>query len=300
MRHFLDITDLTPADLESLLDSAARMKANRRGHERPLTGKLIGMVFEKPSLRTRVSFEAATAQLGGQWLFLPGDEVGLGWRETVTDFGRVVGQYVDLLVARVFKHATVVGLADCAGIPIVNGLSDEAHPCQALADLLTIREVFETVRGRTIAFIGDGNNVARSLAHGCAMLGANFVLASPEGFGFDAGFLKTLQRRWKLKPQHTDDPAAAVRQADVIYTDVWTSMGQENERDHRLTKFAPFQVNADLLKKAPPHAIVLHCLPAHRGEEITGDVLEGPRSRAFQQAGNRLHAQKALLAWLMG
>jgi ornithine carbamoyltransferase len=257
------------------------------------------MVFEKPSLRTRVSFEAATVQLGGQCLFLPGDEVGLGWRETVEDFGRVVGQYVDVLIARVFRHTTVASLADCAGIPIINGLSDEAHPCQALADLLTIREAFGDLRGRTIAFVGDGNNVARSLANGCAMLGASFVLASPAGYGFDPGFVKTFQRRWKSKPGQTHDPAAAVREADVIYTDVWTSMGQEKERDKRLADFAPFQVNADLLKKAPRHAIVLHCLPAHRGEEITADVLEGARCHAFQQAGNRLHAQKALLARLL-
>src|SRR5437868_8149843 len=164
MRHFLEITDLTPSDLADLLDLAVRLKADRRGLEHALSGKLVGLVFEKPSLRTRVSFEAAAVQLGGQSLFLPGDEVGLGWRETVEDFGRVIGQYVDVLVARVFKHATVASLADCAGIPVIYGLSDEAHPCQALADLLTIREAFGEVRGRKIAFVGDGNNVARSLA----------------------------------------------------------------------------------------------------------------------------------------
>jgi ornithine carbamoyltransferase len=300
IHHFLDITDLTPGDLATLLDCAVRMKADRRAHEQALRGRLVGLVFEKPSLRTRVSFEAAAAQLGGQSLFLPGEEAGLGWRETVEDFGRVIGQYLDVLVARVFKHATVASLADCAGISVINGLSDEAHPCQALADLLTIREAFGDVRGRTIAFVGDGNNVARSLAHGCAMLGGTFILASPPGYGFDPGFVKTFQRRWKSKPGQVHDPVAAVRDADVIYTDVWTSMGQEKEREQRLATFAPFQVNADLLKKAPRHAIVLHCLPAHRGEEITGTILDGTRCHAFQQAGNRLHAQKALLARLVG
>src|SRR5438874_4912793 len=297
-RHFLDITDLTPGDLTAVLDAASRMKAAHGAHDQPLKGKVVGLVFEKPSLRTRVSFEAAAVQLGGHSLFLPGAEVGLGWRETIEDFGRVIGQYVNVLVARVFKHATVASLADCAGIPVINGLSDEAHPCQALADLLTIREAFGEVRGRRVAFIGDGNNVARSLAQGCAMLGAAFALAAPKGFGFDAGFLKSFERRWKKSPPVVHDPADIVRQADVIYTDVWTSMGQEKERSKRLKKFAPFQVNANLLKKAPRHAIVLHCLPAHRGEEITGDVLEGPQSLVLQQAGNRLHAQKALLARL--
>jgi ornithine carbamoyltransferase len=298
MRHFLEITDLSPEALGSLLDQAVRMKAAQRAHEQPLKGRLVGLVFEKPSLRTRVSFEAAVVQLGGQCLFLPCDEVGFGWRETVEDFGRVIGQYVDLLVARVFQHETVVRLADCAGIPVINGLSDAAHPCQALADLLTIREAFGDIKDRKVTFVGDGNNVARSLAQGCAMLGASFTLAAPSGFGFDAGFLKSFERKWKHKPAVTRDPIAAVRDADVIYTDVWTSMGQEKEREKRLAKFADFQVNAALLNKAPSRAIVLHCLPAHRGEEITADVLDSPRCHAFRQAGNRLHAQKALLALL--
>jgi ornithine carbamoyltransferase len=295
MKRFLDITDLSPAELGALLDDAARLKAVNRAHEQPMKGKLLGLVFEKPSLRTRVSFESAAVQLGGQSIFLSGDEVGLGWRETVEDFGRVIGQYVDVLVARVFKHATVAKLVDCAGIPVINGLSDEAHPCQALADLLTIQEVFGEIRGRHVAFIGDGNNVARSLAQGCAMLGAAFTLASPAKDDFDDEFLRSVRDRWKLSPSQTRDPNEAVRDADVIYTDVWTSMGQEKESDTRKKRFSPFQVNDALLQRAPREAIVLHCLPAHRGEEITDAVMDGPQCRAFQQAGNRLHAQKALL-----
>lgn len=299
MKNFLEITDFSPADLCGLLDHAARMKVSNRAHEQPMAGKMLGLIFEKPSLRTRVSFESAAVQLGGQSLFLPGDEVGLGWRETVEDFGRVIGQYVDVLVARVFQHATVTRLADTAGIPVINGLSDQAHPCQALADLLTIQEVFGEIRGRRVAFIGDGNNVARSLAQGCAMLGAEFTLASPVGFGFEDGFVDSTQSRWNAKLGQTHNPSLAVGNADVIYTDVWTSMGQEKEADLRKKEFASFQVNPALLDLAPREAIVLHCLPAHRGEEITDEVLDGPQCRAFQQAGNRLHAQKALLAKLV-
>ncbi len=303
MRHFLDVPDLSADEIVHLLADAARLKAARRvrADDLPLRGRVVGLVFEKPSLRTRVSFESAVAQLGGTSLFLPGTEVGLGWRESVEDFGRVVGQYVDALVARVFKHDTVRGLAALGACPVINGLSDLAHPCQALADLLTIKEAFGEVRGRRVAFVGDGNNVAKSLAFGCGKLGAAFVLAAPPGYGFDAAYREAFRRHAPHGSlAETTDPAAAVRDADVIYTDVWTSMGQEAEKEKRLAEFAPYQVNEKLLAAAPPHAKVLHCLPAHRGEEITGEVLDGPRSLAFPQAGNRLHAQKALLAWLLG
>jgi ornithine carbamoyltransferase len=304
MRHILDIPDLSADEISHLLADAARLKAARRvrpSDDLPLRGRVVGLVFEKPSLRTRVSFESAVAQLGGTSLFLPGNEVGLGWRETVEDFGRVIGQYVDALVARVFKHDMVRGLAELGLCPVINGLSDQAHPCQVLADLLTIKEAFGEIRGRTVVFVGDGNNVAKSLAFGCGKLGAAFVLASPPGYGFDAAFREAFGRHAPHGTlSETYDPRAAVKAADIIYTDVWTSMGQEEEKEKRLAEFADFQVNAKLLALAPPDAKVLHCLPAHRGEEITGDVLDGPQCLAFPQAGNRLHAQKALLAWLLG
>ncbi len=301
MRHFLNLASVSPADLRRLLDDAARLKSARAAGERAvsLQGKVVALVFEKPSMRTRVSFESAVAQLGGTALFLPGNEVGLGWRETLADFARTMSRYVDAIVLRVFRQATVDGMAEHGSIPVINGLSDRSHPCQALADLQTITERFGSVEGRTIAFVGDGNNVAMSLAIGCGKLGANFVLACPPGYTFDDAFLANYRKSEGPPIRVVHDPAAAVAQADVIYTDVWTSMGQEAEREERLQKFAPFQVNSALLAKAPKHAVVLHCLPAHRGEEITDEVMDGPQSAVFDQAENRLHAQKAVLEWLM-
>jgi ornithine carbamoyltransferase len=302
MNHFLNLMDRGADELTALLDSAARMKAARqRGIPgQSLLGKVVALIFEKPSLRTRVSFEAAVAQLGGTSLFLPGNEVGLGWRETLADFSRTMSRYVDAMVFRVFHHATLDGIAAHATIPIVNGLSDRSHPCQGLADLLTIREHCGGIAGKKVVFVGDGNNVARSLAVGCGRLGAEFVLACPADYGFDAKFIADYAA--KVSPQaipEVNDPMAAVKNADVIYTDVWTSMGQEAEREERLKKFAGFQVNAKLLAAAKPVCKVLHCLPAHRGEEVTDEVLDGPQSVAFDEAENRLHAQKAVLESLM-
>jgi ornithine carbamoyltransferase len=302
MRHFLTILDHDPDTLRQLLADAARLKAAvaHGDFADTLRHKVVGLVFEKPSLRTRVSFEAGVAQLGGTSLFQAGSEVGLGVRESVADFARTMSQFVDCIVLRVFKHATVDGVARHATVPVINGLSDTSHPCQAMADVLTLQETAGDVTGKTIAFIGDGNNVARSLAVLCGKLGITFVLARPDGYGFPAEFAKNYTARVGPKlPAETADPLAAVKAADVIYTDVWTSMGQEAEREERLRVFAPFQVNAALLKAAPKHAKVLHCLPAHRGEEITEDVIEGPASAVFQQAGNRMHAQKAILEWLL-
>jgi ornithine carbamoyltransferase len=279
------------------------MKAAMRRGDRPpvLPGRVLGMIFEKPSLRTRVSFQTAMAQLGGGSAFLPGKEAGLGSRESVPDFARIMSEYVDAVVLRTFSHATVEDYAAHSTCPVINGLSDAYHPCQALADLYTVYEVFGEVRGRTLAFVGDGNNVARSLAVCCGKLGVRFVLSTPGGYGFDAPFLQVYRRHLPgVDVVYETDPARAVRDADVVYTDVWASMGQEEERDVRLRHFAAYQVNAALLAAAPKHARVMHCLPAHRGEEITSDVLDGPQSVAFQQAGNRLHAQKALLLWLLG
>jgi ornithine carbamoyltransferase len=302
MRHFLTIIDHDPDALRHLLAEAARLKAAvaQGDFADTLRHKIVGLVFEKPSLRTRVSFEAGVAQLGGTSLFQAGSEVGLGVRETIPDFARTLSQFVSGIVLRVFKHATVEQVAKWGTVPVINGLSDTSHPCQAMADVLTLQETAGDVKGKTIAFIGDGNNVARSLAVLCGKLGVTFILARPDGYGFPGEFAKNYTTRVGPKlPEETADPAAAVKSADVIYTDVWTSMGQEAEREERLRIFAPYQVNATLLKKAPKHAKVLHCLPAHRGEEITDDVMESPASAVFQQAGNRMHAQKAILEWLL-
>jgi ornithine carbamoyltransferase len=302
MRHFLDLLDVNVDELNHLLVEATRLKAAHRRHEPTpiLQGRVLGLIFEKPSLRTRVSFETAMAQLGGSSIFLPGSDTGMGSRETVPDFARVMSQYVDGVVLRTYQHSTVETFARYATCPVINGLSDYFHPCQALGDLLTLREIFGKIAGRTLVFVGDGNNVARSLAIGCGKLGVRFILAAPPEHGFDDAFLQSYRKLVPAgellmngKPQH------AVDQADVIYTDVWTSMGQEAEREERLGRFAGFQVNNELLALAPAHARVMHCLPAHRGEEVTDDVMDGTRSIVFQQAGNRMHAQKALLAWLL-
>lgn len=302
MKHFLNLIDLSGDELNHLLAEAARLKEAhaRRIPSHSLSGRVVGLVFEKPSLRTRVSFEAGVAQLGGTSLYLPGNEVGLGWRESLADFARTISQYLDALVLRVFRHDTLDGIAAHSSIPIINGLSDWSHPCQGLADVLTVRELFGTEAGRTLAFVGDGNNVARSLAVACGKLGIRFVLACPAGYGFDDKFKAEYVARVSPDfPAEVNDPLAAVKGADVIYTDVWTSMGQEAEREERLKRFAAFQVNGQLLAKAGPQCKVLHCLPAHRGEEITDDVMDGPACAAFQQAGNRMHAQKAVLEWLL-
>ena len=302
MRHFLDLLDLSGPELAHLLERTAELKAAHQAGDRTprLLGRVLGLVFEKPSLRTRVSFQTAMAQLGGASVFMSGHEVGLGSRESVPDFARVMSQYVDAVVLRTFSHATVEMFAAHASCPVINGLSDYYHPCQALADLFTLQELFGNLSGRTLVFVGDGNNVARSLAICCGKLGLHFILAAPEGYGFDTQFLQIYQQRLPSTALTLNGtPDHAVRSADAIYTDVWTSMGQEAERERRLNSFAAFQVNDALLALAPPHARVMHCLPAHRGEEITSEVLDSARSVVIQQAGNRLHAQKALLQWLL-
>ncbi len=302
MRHFLDVLDLPENDLAHLLAEAARLKAaHQQGVREPtLLGRVLGLVFEKPSLRTRGSFEAAIAQLGGASIFLPSSETGFGSRESVPDFARAMSQYVDAVVLRTFRHETAEVFAAHSACPVINGLSDYSHPCQALADVLTLQELFGGAAGRTVVFVGDGNNVARSLAICCGKLGTRFVLSAPAGYQFDKEFLDLYKKHVpRGQMQYERDPAKAVRAADVIYTDVWTSMGQEAEQDSRRQNFAGYQVNAALLAQAPAAARVLHCLPANRGEEITSDVLDGPQSAVFQQAGNRLHAQKALLQWLL-
>ncbi len=303
MVHFLNLFDFSPEGVQQLLADAAKLKAERKAGtpNTRLAGKVIGLVFEKPSLRTRVSFEAGIAQLGGTSLFFPGNEIGLGWRETLEDFSRTMSRYVDAMVMRVFRHETLEAVANASSVPIVNGLSDRSHPCQALADILTLQECFGDVKNKTVAFIGDGNNVSRSLAIACAVVGAKLALACPKGYEFDGDFLKRFAAKFGEKnlPKTFHDAATAVKNADAIYTDVWTSMGQEAEREERLQKFSGFQVNEALLSKAPKHCKVLHCLPAHRGEEITDAVVDGPQSVVFDQAENRLHAQKAILVKLL-
>jgi ornithine carbamoyltransferase len=302
MRHLIDILDLSTIEINYLLDEAASLKAARqRGEHVPiLPGRVLGMIFEKPSLRTRVSFETAMAQLGGASVFQGGKDCGMGTRENIPDFARVMSQYVDAVVLRVYKHSTVEEFARYSTCPVINGLSDYSHPCQALGDLLTVRELFGSVIGRTVVFVGDGNNVARSLAIGCGKLGARFVLAAPNGYHFDESFLQTYRAKVTSgELVQNGDPRHSVESADVIYTDVWTSMGQEEEKEQRQAHFVPYQVNEALLALAPAHARVMHCLPAHRGEEVTDGVMDGPQSVVIQQAGNRLHAQKALLKWLM-
>ncbi|MEI7685384.1 MAG: ornithine carbamoyltransferase [Planctomycetota bacterium] len=302
-RHFLDLVDWDKDQILALLKDAAKMKAAlARGKAKTvLTGKVLGMLFEKPSLRTRVSFQSAMAHLGGGSIFLTNHEVGMGVRESLPDVARNLSQFCDALVLRTFEHATVTEVARWATVPVINGLSDYCHPCQALGDLLTMNEALGTLEGLTVAFVGDGNNVARSLALGCAKMGLTFVLCAPGGYTFDKPFVELFEQfAPKDRLIETSDPKAAVKNADVIYTDVWTSMGQESETAERLKQFQPFQVNEALLARAPKHAKVMHCLPAHRDEEITDGVMESDQSVVFQQAGNRMHIQKALLKWVFG
>lgn len=303
-RHFLDLTDLTSEEAWTLLRSARTLKSDWRQGRRPalLSGRTLGLIFEKPSLRTRVSFETAIVQLGGGALFLNSKDVGFDGREPIADISRVVSRYLDVLALRTFQHETLTQMASSASIPIINALSDESHPCQAMADMLTIAEVFGELEGRTVVFVGDGNNVARSLAEASAHLGLNFILACPAGYEFPASFLERFRRKFaesRQQPRVINDPRAAVREADVVYTDVWASMGQESQSERRRADFAAYQVDESLFALARPDAIFLHCLPAHRGEEVTSAVLDGPRSRVLDQAENRMHFQKALLTWLL-
>jgi len=301
MHHVIDLLDWDEAQILTFLKDAVRLKkAQLKGKYKPrLEGKVLGMIFEKPSLRTRVSFQAGMAELGGQAIFLNGTDAGLGKRESLPDIVRTMCEYVDAIVLRTFQHENVVEFARWASKPVINGLSDYYHPCQALGDLLTVRECCGDVKGKTIAFVGDGNNVARSLAIVCGKVGARFILSAPKKYRFDKPFLELYQTHVRGQLEEVDDPIKAVSGADVIYTDVWASMGQESEAKERVKHFEAYQVNADLLKAAPTNVKVMHCLPAHRGEEITDDVLDGPQSVAFPQAGNRMHAQKSLLLWAM-
>lgn len=302
MRHLLTVADLTPSEIERVFAITEDLKSKHQKGIRDalLPGRVMGLIFEKPSLRTRCSFEAGMIHLGGGTMFL-GNDVGFGSRESIADFGRVISQFVDCIVIRAFKHSTVEELARHCTCPVINGLTDYSHPCQALADLYTLKEIVGRLRGHTLAFIGDGNNVAHSLADACSKVGMKFVLACPNGYEFSTTFLERLKRDVPdAQIEVLSDPAKAVEQATVVYTDVWTSMGQEAETQQRLRDFAGYQVNAALMASAPKDAVFMHCLPAHRGEEVTDDVIDGPQSVVVQQAGNRMHVQKGVLAWLLG
>lgn len=301
MRHLLSLFDLSPDDVREIFAIATDLKSKLANGTREdiLHGRVLGLLFEKQSLRTRVSFETAMAHTGGSSIYL-GQDVGWGERETIADFGRVLSQYIDALVFRGKKHAQMVELAEYCDCPVINGLTEVAHPCQALADLFTFQELNENVAGRTMAFVGDGNNVCRSLAHACAYLGVALNVASPAGYELDTDFIAELKKSCPdAQVQQLSDPAEAVANADAVYTDVWISMGQEAEKAERIKTFSDYQVNGELMSKANTGAAFLHCLPAHRGNEVTDEVMDCPQSAIVQQAANRMHVQKAVLVWLL-
>lgn len=301
MQHLLSLFDVDPEQLERILRTGIHLREGLAKGDRPavLQRKVLALLFEKPSLRTRVSFQSGVSQLGGSSMFL-GEDVGWGKRESPSDFTRVLGQFVDAVVCRAKSHASVEQLASFNAMPVINGLTDLCHPCQALADVLTIQQSFGTYQDKHLVFVGDGNNVAHSLALICAMLSMRFTLACPDGYEMDPAWLQRVQSRYPgAAIEQIRDVKRAVKDADAIYTDVWTSMGQEAESAQRRSDFADYQVNGELMAAAPSTARVLHCLPAVRGEEITDQVIDSPQSDVIIQAGNRMHAQKGLLVWML-
>ncbi len=304
MKDFLAIADYSAQEIQDLLDLAVRLKKEHqaKGNLPGFKGKVMGMIFQKPSLRTRVSFDMAMRHMGGDALYLSPNEIGLGKRESIADVARVLSGYVDIIMARVFAHEHITELARWSSIPVINGLSDYNHPCQGMADALTIYEKFGNLKGLNVSFIGDGNNVAVSLLYVCTKLGANFTISGPEGYDLPSKAVeigKGFAAESGSKISFLRDPHQAVKNAHVIYTDTWTSMGQEEEAKAREQVFPPYQVNAQLVDEADKDVIVMHCLPAHRGQEITDEVADGPHSMLFPQAHNRLHAQKAIIARLL-
>jgi len=302
MKDFLSIIDCPLEFLKDLLRISTKLKRlyTFGGNDLCLAGKTLAMLFEKPSLRTRISFQVAMTDLGGHPIYVkPEDIGGIGKREPVKDIARVLSRYVDGIMARTFEHSTVTELAQYATVPVINALTDWSHPCQAMADVLTIEEHFDDIKGIKIAFIGDGNNVARSLAHACAKLGMQMVVATPAGYELDAETIEKANQVSTDCVRQTNDPNEAVTDAHIIYTDTWVSMGQEQEKQKRRADFAAFQVNAEFIKSAPENVKIMHCLPAYRGFEITDEIAESPDSIIFDQAENRLHFQRALLKKLM-
>lgn len=302
VRHFLTLTDYSREELEELLDISAALKKvyQEGGSDRCLAGKAMVLLFEKPSSRTRISFEVAMGQLGGTTIHIGQEDIGgLGQREPIGDLTRVLNGYVDVIVARTFRHESVEELARYGRVPVINALTDFVHPCQVMADMLTLREQFGRLGGLKLAYVGDGNNMARSLAVGCSRLGVSFSLATPAKYALDEEFLKGLSANGSGELRWSVDPVEAVRGADVVYTDTWVSMGQEDQKEQRLGEFEGFQVNEQLLSAAGSGTKVMHCLPAHRGLEITDEVMESERSIIFEQSENRLHFQRGLLKYLV-
>ena len=304
MKHFISIHDVTTTRIEEIFELAERLKRETKEgiHHHLLKGKTLGMIFTKSSTRTRVSFEVGMYQLGGYPLFLSSADIQLGRGETIYDTAQVLSRYVDGIMIRTFKHSDVEDLAKHGTIPVINGLTDLMHPCQAMADLFTVYEHKGRLKGLKIAYVGDGNNVANSLLHGCAKVGMDIAVASPEGYTCDKVIIEEALTDAGVsgaKITLTTDPFEAVKDADVIYTDTWVSMGQESEKEQRIKTFMPYQVNAQLFSKAKKDAIFLHCLPAYRNYEVTDEIIDGPQSVVFDEAENRMHVQKAIMVLLM-
>jgi ornithine carbamoyltransferase len=302
LRHFLDLSEIPPADLRRILDDASRMKARRcKGQslpDRPLAGKFLAMIFDKPSTRTRVSFDIAMRELGGETIMLTGQEMQLGRGETIADTARVLSRFVDAIVIRILDHAAMIELARHAGVPVINGLTKRSHPCQVMADILTFEEKKGPIKGRTVAWSGDANNVLASWVHAAQRFDFSLHVATPAGLDPQAGLVNWARCSGaRLKIVH--DPREAVKGADAVVSDCWVSMGDADEA-FRHELLVPYQVNAKLMAAAGKDAIFMHCLPAHRGEEVTDDVIDGPQSVVFDEAENRLHVQKAILAWCLG
>lgn len=305
MEHLISLHDLTTADIESILKLAEKLKKQQKEGvtHHLLKGKTLGMIFTKSSTRTRVSFEVGMYQLGGYPLFLSSNDIQLGRGETIYDTAQVLSRYIDGIMIRTFAHSDVEDLARYGNVPVINGLTDLMHPCQILADLFTIYEHKGTLEGLKLAYIGDGNNIAHSLLHGCAKVGMDIAVASPKGYQCDNQIVSETQEDAKLSGSNillTEDPVEAIKDADVVYNDTWISMGQEAEKEERIKLFMPYQVNNELFSKAKEDAIFLHCLPAYRGFEVTEDVIDGSQSVVFDEAENRLHVQKAIMVLLMG